>query len=440
MSRRSVDAGFVLAGQVGGLGLSFLAGLIAARVFEPALRGEYALLTTVAAFVSVLAGLGFAEAVIFFFRRGEADARRTATSITLVNALTGAIVLGAGLAVSPWLASRYFPVGGREAAWAALGAGLLGIFVRNALVFFQAQGDFRRSSVYSLVQPTLFVSALVAIGLGGGSFAAAVAGFLLSFAVPALLLSAPLLREVSVRSLDRAHLARVVRFSGKSYANVALSQLNYRLDIFLVGALVPDLGRLADYHIACMVTALLWILPDAYGTAIYPRLAGLASERERSSETMLALRIVLAPVFALAVALALTAPVLLPLAFGDAYAGAVPLTLWLLPGVVAMAASKVLSRYFLSCDRHQIAAFAMGAGVAVKTALLVAWLPGRGIAAAPVAASAGYLATLALAGAAFLVRAELRGDDFRAFPAREVRISMRLARDAWQRLGRGGRP
>jgi O-antigen/teichoic acid export membrane protein len=432
MNRRSVDAGLVLAGQVLGLGLSFLAGLVAARVFEPALRGEYALLTTVAAFVSVLAGLGFAEAIVFFYRRGEADAGSTARSILLVNGVTAALVLAAGVALCPWLAARYFPAGGASAAWAALGAGLLGIVVRNGLVFLQARGDFLRSSAFSLLQPALFVAALAAIGLFGGTFAAAVGAFLLSFAVPSALLVTPLLRPARAAALDRAHLGRVTRFSLKSYANVALSQLNYRVDIFVVGALVPDLARLADYHIACTVAGLLWILPDAYGTAIYPRLAGLATPRERSAETVLAIRVVLAPVLLLALGLVLAAPWLLPFVFGASYAGSVPLTLWLLPGVVGMSVSKLLSRYFLSSDRQQIAALGMAAGVAVKLLALFAWLPAWGITAASLAASAGYLATLLLCGAAFLFDAELRRDDFREFPAREVRVGLRLARDAWR--------
>jgi O-antigen/teichoic acid export membrane protein len=439
MSRRSVDAGLVLGGQVIALGLSFLAGLVAARVFEPALRGEYALLTTVAAFVSVLAGLGFAEAIIFFYRRGEADARRTATSISFVNGATSLLVLAAGFVLCPWLAARYFPVGGSTAAWVALGAGLLGIVLRNSLVFLQAQGNFLRSSAFSLLQPAIFVAALAAIGLGGGSFAAAVCTFLLSYALPALLLLVPLLRQASPAALDGPHLGRVARFSVKSYANVALSQLNYRVDIFVVGALIPDLARLADYHIACTVAGLLWILPDAYGTAIYPRLAGLATLRERSAETVMAVRVVLAPVIVLALGLAVAAPWLLPLLFGQSYAGAVPLTLLLLPGVLGMSVSKVLSRYFLSSDRQQIAALAMAAGVAVKVAGLFVLIPHWGIAAASLAASAGYLATLVLAAAAFAFDAELRREDFREFPRREARIALRIAGDAWRRFARDRR-
>jgi O-antigen/teichoic acid export membrane protein len=432
--RRSTDASLVLAGNALALGLAFLAGLLAARVFEPALRGEYAMLTSVCAFVSVLSGLGFAEAIVYFYRRGEADPQRTATSIVFVNAGIALLVLGAAVALGPWLATRYFPTGGVAAAWVAVGAGLLGIVQRNGNALFQARGLFLRSSGVLILQPAVFVAALAAIGATGASFAVAVAMFGISFVLPALVVLVPLLPQVSPRALDVAYLGRVARFSAKSYVNVALSQLNYRLDLFIVGALIPDLARLADYHIASTLAGLIWILPDAYATAIYPRLAGLASERERSAEALMALRVVLVPVVVLAIGLAVAAPLFVPLLFGERYAGAVPLTLLLLPGTVAMSLNKVLSRYFLGSNRQQVAAFGMAAGVIIDVVALVVLIPRWGVTAAPIAASAAYFASLAVSGSTFLIGAELRREDFRGFPGREIRAYLRVARAAWQRL------
>jgi O-antigen/teichoic acid export membrane protein len=429
MRRRSVDAGLVFAGHVLGVGLAFLAGLLAARVFEPALRGEYAMLTTAAAFVSVLASLGFSEAIIFFYRRGEADAQRTVTSIVFVNGAISLLVLGAGFAICPWLARHYFPSGGLAAAWVAVGAGLLSIFVRNGLVFLQAQGDFLRSSVIGLVQPALFVAALAAIGLAGGGFGAAIAAFLAAWALPAVVLVLPMLRLATPRALDPVHFGRVARFSAKSYANVAMGQLNYRVDMFVIGSLIPDLARLADYHIASTLAGLIWILPDAYATAIYPRLAGLSTERERSTETVMAVRVVLAPVIVVAIGLCVTAPLLVPFVFGERYAGAVPLTLLLLPGTVCMSVNKVLARYFLSSNRQQVAAVAMGVGVVVDVGALLLLIPSWGVAAASIAASLAYFASLVLSGTAFLISAELRREDFRGFPRREIQAFLSAARN-----------
>jgi O-antigen/teichoic acid export membrane protein len=340
-------------------------------------------------------------------------------------------------ALGPWLADRYFPVGGITAAWVAFGAGLLGIIQRNGSTFLQAQTRFLRSGVVMLLQPAVFVAALAAIGLCGGSFGVAVAMFLLSFALPAVLLLAPLLRQATPGALDASYLGRLARYSAKSYANVALGQLNYRLDLFVVGALIPDLARLADYHIASTLAGLIWLVPDAYATTLYPHLAGLRSERERSAETVAAVRVVIAPVIALALGLAVVAPLLVPLVFGERYASAVPLTLLLLPGAAAMSVSKVLSRYFSSSNRQQLAALAMAVGVVVDVTALVLLIPRWGVAAASVAASAAYLASLAFSGAAFLLGAELRRDDFRSFPGREIRAYLRVGRAVWQRVRMG---
>jgi O-antigen/teichoic acid export membrane protein len=440
--RRSVDAGLIFAGHVVGLGLAFLSGLVSARVLAPALRGEYAMLTTLAQTITVLAGFGFGEAVVYFYRRGDADTRRTATSILVMNAVAALSLLGVALWFGPWLAEQYFPTGGIVAAWIAVGAGLLGVVQRNGTAFLQARERFLQSSGIGLLQPAFFLAVLAAVAWVGWSFDTLVAMFLVTFALPALLVLAPLLPQTGARAVDAPYIGRVMRFSVKSYANVALGQLNYRIGLFVIGALIPDLARLADYHIASTLAGLLWILPDAYSTAIYPRLAGLATERERSAETVSAVRIVVVPVVVMAVALAVAAPPLVPLLFGEDYAGAVPLTLLLLPGAVAMSVSKVLSRYFLSCNRQQMAALGMAVGVAVDVAALFVLTPRWGIVAAPVAATAAYLASLAVGAGAFLMGAELRREDARSFPARELRAYTRVARELFGRLSRrvSGRP
>ena len=48
--------------------------------------------------------------------------------------------------------------------------------------------------------------------------------------------------------------------------------------------------------------------------------------------------------------------------------------------------------------------------------------------------AAAILVAFVLSGAAFLYDAELRREDFREFPRRELRLSLGLARAAWQRV------
>jgi O-antigen/teichoic acid export membrane protein len=101
-----------------------------------------------------------------------------------------------------------------------------------------------------------------------------------------------------------------------------------------------------------------------------------------------------------------------------------------------MSVSKLLSRWFLSENRQQLAGLAMAAGVAVDIALLLYALPRWGIEAASVAASAAYAGTLAVSLAAFLASAELHREDLSDFPARELRAYPAALRAAWRRLGR----
>jgi hypothetical protein len=173
-----------------------------------------------------------------------------------------------------------------------------------------------RTGLVWLLQPVAFLVALGAIHASGADFPWVGLWFAGSWAFAAALVFVPMLPRLRLGSLDRAHLGKVVRFSLKSHANVAMSQLNYRLDMFVVAYLVSDLGQLAFYHVAASLAGLIWLLPDTYGVALYPRLAGAGSARERTRQVIEALRLVGLVSIAAAAALAALAGWGVPLADG----------------------------------------------------------------------------------------------------------------------------
>ena len=246
-------------------------------------------------------------------------------------------------------------------------------------------------------------------------------GFLASWAVAALLLFLPTLALVRLRSLNLGFIKDVFAFSMKSYANVAITQLNYRLDLFIVAALLADLAPLAQYHIAASLAGLIWIVADSYGIVIYPRLSGYTTERERTREIVAALRYVVTTAVLLGIGLAIVAPAGVPLLFGEAYREAGQLVLILLPGVVAMTITKLLSRYLLSLDQHQWSAYASLAGVSVNVVANLLLVPRFGVFGAAWAAVIAYGATTLLATVAAIRLATFDRSDWQEYPARELR-------------------
>ncbi len=436
----SHDAAYLLLARVLAMGITFAAGVATARMFPTGLRGEYAMLATIAAFVSTFASLGFPESVVYFFRRAEAAVTRTLTTIAVFNLAVALGVLALAPLLSPWIARTYLPVGGEVVAWAALVAGICAIVQRSCLAYQQAIHAFVRTGLAWLLQPAAFLIALGAIHASDADFLWVGVWFAGSWVLAAGLVFVPLLPQLRIASLDRPHLRDVMRFSLKSHANVAMNQLNYRLDMFVVAYLVPDLGQLAFYHVAASLAGLIWLLPDTYGVALYPRLAGAGSARERTRQVVKALRLVGLVSLVAAAALAALAGWLVPLLFGEPYAASVRPVLMLLPGVIAMVGTKILSRQLLSENRHQWSAVCSLAGVVVNVAANLVLVPRFGVVGAAWAATIAYTVTSVGILAAALPGWQTAPEDWRRFPARELAALRELARDALGRRGvrRGG--
>lgn len=430
------DAVFLLLARILAMGVAFAAGVATARMFPTGLRGEYAMLATIATFVSTFASLGFPESVIYFFRRSEAAVPRTVTTIALFNFVVALLVLAAAPLLAPWIAETYLPEGGEAVAWAALAAGVCAIVQRSSLAYQQAIHAFVRTGLIWLLQPTAFLFALGAIHAGDLGFRWVGLWFAASWALAAALAFLPLLPAMRLGSLDRAHFRDVLRFSLKSHANVAMNQLNYRLDMFVVAYLVPDLGQLAFYHVAASLAGLIWLLPDTYGIALYPRLAGGADARERTRQVIEALRLVGLVSLAAAAALAGIAGWGIPLLFGEPYAASVRPVLVLLPGVVCMGATKILSRQLLAENRHQWSAVCSLAGVVVNVAANWVLVPRFGVVGAAGAATIAYVVTSLGMVAATVPGWQTAREDWAAFPSRETKALLGMARGALRRRRR----
>ena len=425
------DTALLFLARTGAMGLLFAAGVLTARLLDPAARGEYGLLTSTVATLAVVANLGFPESLIYFYNRGEADERRVATSVLGFSGLVALLCGAIGLIAVPWLATHYFPSGGTSLAWLAIASGAVAVLHRNGLAALFARHRFAQASAAILAQPLLFAAALIAFFFVGTDLRAVALGFALTWLAAAAWVALPLVPKLQPGSLSSGYVRRVASFSGRSYGNAVATQLNYRLDIFLVGYLVADLEIVAFYHIATTLSALLWLFPDAIAQALYPRLAALEDERERSRQTIQSLRHALLTSGLAAGGLALVAPVVVPALFGATYQPAVRALHLLLPGVVAMCVAKVLVRFLFSRNAHGSAAVASALGAVSNVVLNLVLVPRYGLDGAALAATGSYLFTAALFAGLYARLADGPGDAWSGFPLQELRQYARTASQAF---------
>jgi Na+-driven multidrug efflux pump len=108
--------------------------------------------------------------------------------------------------------------------------------------------------------------------------------------------------------------------------------------------------------------------------------------------------------------------------------------LWLLPGVCALAASRLLARWFQAVDRQRGLVVARVLAVAANGGLCLLWVPDSGIVGAAQASLVANAAEALVVAVAFCVQTGLgardafapRASDLDPYRSRAARIATRL--------------
>ena len=168
---------------------------------------------------------------------------------------------------SPWPSARWRPLALPFAlAW------FYGSFV--ALADDHYEGYVLPPALQSVALLVLALALALPFGIAG-----AVVALLVSHALAAAVTYVWGRRRPKRRRPDRAgQLRRALAFGVKGYAANALQVLNYRVDFFVLSA-VATTAALGHYAVAVAVTTVLWLLPQALGDVLFPRVAALSARR-----------------------------------------------------------------------------------------------------------------------------------------------------------------
>jgi len=377
--------------------LAFATGILIARALGPGGRGAYGLFVVSAAFGQLLLGLGVGNAAIYYVNKRELSVRDVVSAMHVMTLFALAVTSAAIAIMIPFVDDDLF--GGGVSPWlliAAVPALLYWNLMRLAL---QAESRFVALGVSTVSQQALLVTAVAVLTAGGDPTTAQVVTCLVVATAAAGVLSLAL---VGPRYLDLAQVARpriatlrkLAGFGLQGETGNLLQLLNYRLDQYIVRAYV-GLAGVGIYAVSASMTEAIFVMANTVALVLLPRLT--ADEDEAHWIAPLAARNTMLIAGIGAVALAILAPVLVPLAFGDRYEDSVRPLWLLLPGTVALSGSKVLTSYIFSKGQPLVnTGITVVSLVVTVTAdlLLIPWLDVNG---AAIASSLAYGAHFAVA-------------------------------------------
>jgi O-antigen/teichoic acid export membrane protein len=140
---------------------------------------------------------------------------------------------------------------------------------------------------------------------------------------------------------------------------------------------------------------LLWYIPNSLSSTLFPKVSSL-EEEVATRITAQSCRQTLLVSLPLAVVFGAAGIYLIPFFYGVAFAPSVAPFLWLLPGILSMAVSKILSANLSGRGKPQYATYTSGITVVATVVLDLALIPSMGIVGAAIASSIAYTASAVL--------------------------------------------
>ena len=426
------NAASILATTAATIPLALLANVILARFLSGSDRGVYALATGFALVAQVVAHLGWGDAAIYRLRRHRIAPSRVFATGFAANLVLCFLMFAVCFAFERPIVEHLLGGMPRELYWVAVFTAacfLLGDFLRGIA---RGLDRFDLHNWFGFLQAAGLLAGLVlALVTWQGGLAGALYVYLAVQAALAAVLGVIIVRLTGVEHrVDMLEVREHLSFGLGLYPQALLKQLHERIDIFILAWLAVATAEIGLYAVAVSVIIPLQLIPGAIGTALLPELAGREDESLADFSAAVARQISMQ--MAAAAAVMVPAGIIgIPILFGSEYRGSILPFLIVLPGLCALATSRVLSRYFAIVGRQGTLTSIRTGAVVLNVALNLVLIPLLGINGAALAALISYLAETIVVAALFVSVSGLSLGQAFAWRRRDLDPYVARSREVW---------
>ncbi len=364
-------------------------------------RGIYTLASSVANLASMITALGISWAGIYYIGKRLFPLPDVASTLLTVSTVAAGVAIAGVAAAYLLFQHSYFHELTTTQAFIMLA--LTALFQMTTASASIVLGMNRPVQFAALSLTQWFVAFVIQVALAAaGSLTATSAlvalaiGTAISSAIGLVLVR----REVPLRlGVDMKILRSFLNFGIRGYAANLLMFLNYRLDSLIVNGL-SGVVSLGYYSIATSMAETIWYGANGFALMMFPHVSSL-EKKEANRITPVVCRNAVFITLIGAVVMFVVSRQLILFVFGP---GMIPALhpLWLLlPGIVTLTASKVISSYLGGIGKPTYSSFVAAGTVVLTIALDLLLIPRYGISGAAAASSIVYTCTAVASVAIF---------------------------------------
>ena len=326
----------------------FLLVVLIARELGPQGNGFYAIAVLIPSMLTNFLNLGVGPATVYHISRRDFDLHQVFSgNLRLAFAVASIGVICALPALAVW-GGELFPGIPQDLLYLGLACFPLSLLLAYLSTILQGLENFKAFNLAILLPPyvnlagVIIVLYILHLGILAAMIAYIAGQMAALLAVFVLLHRCKTTRHLINQSTSfSAYTRKTLGYGWKAHLSNILAFVNYRSDIFLVNFFLTPAAT-GIYVIAVQIAEKLWMLSQAASTVLLPRLSAMhETPKDRLALTTKSFLIVSGlTTLAGLVAVFLLSWLLCPV-FGEEYAGALPAFLWLLPGIVAGAGSRI---------------------------------------------------------------------------------------------------
>jgi O-antigen/teichoic acid export membrane protein len=383
-------------------------------------RGIYTLASSVAILAATITALGISWAAIYYIGKSQFPLRDVASTLLTVSIGTAGVAM-AGLAVVYFLFqhSYFHEVSVTQAVLMLALAAFFQIATTTASIVLGMNRPLHYAAITMLqVVVALLIQVILTIA-GHLTATTALIAFTVGAAAGAGYGLVLVGREVPIRlGLDSKILRSFFTFGIRGYAANLMTLLSYRLDSLIVNGL-KGVTSLGYYSVATAMAETLTYGAVGFALVLFPQVSSVEKKEADRITPVICRNAVFMTLVGAVVMLAVSRELIL-IVFGPAMIPAL-LPLWLLlPGIVSMAAAKVISSYLSGIGKPIYTTYIAAGAVILTVVLDLLLIPPYGIGGAAVASSIVYTCTAVASvwilriesGAGWLETLVVRPDDF----------------------------
>jgi O-antigen/teichoic acid export membrane protein len=204
------------------------------------------------------------------------------------------------------------------------------------------------------------------------------------------------------------------------YPTLIITWLGYRIDIFLINAIL-DQKSVGAYSIAVSIAEAAWYLPNAVGIVILPRISRMTDD-EANKFTPLVLRQVLIMMFVTVMGLYLFGRFIIIFAFGRLAEPSVFPLYFILPGIFSFAVLKIIWQDLAGRGHPLLASIPLIISVIVDVILVLILSPKFNVSGTAFASTVSYTTASILALVFFMKETKVSLRDIITFTERDKQL------------------